>query len=311
MKIVYMGTPVFAVAPLKALHQSSHQTMAVITGEDKPSGRGRKLSPTPVKVCATELQLPTLTPGSLKDPELLDRLREYQADLFVVIAFRILPPELFALPRLGSVNIHASLLPGYRGAAPIQRALMNGDSETGLSAFFLEKRVDTGAIINQVTLPIAPADTYSSLVNSMSEASCSFLLETLELLESGKAKAISQDDTEATPAPKIKPAELQIDWNRPAVEIVNQIRGLSETPGAYTIHRGKRLKALAAKLIDSPPAHLHPGEVHLGANTVCVGTGQGVLQLLIMKIEGKKTMDSQDMINGHLLNSGETLGAQL
>ncbi len=281
--------------------------MTVVTGPDAQSGRGRKLGPTPVKETALELGLPVLTPVSLKAPEFIEELSGIGADVFVVVAFRILPHAVYSLPRLGSVNLHGSLLPRYRGAAPIQRALMNGETTTGLTVFTLADKVDTGRIILQKEIAIPPEDTFTTLAQRMSAQSGSALIEALDLLESGSVEFKEQDNALATSAPKITPADCVIDWNAPAGSIVNQIRGLAETPGAFTYWRGKRLKALAARVCDSTIS-LAAGEIALAGKRICVGAGDGAaLELLTLQPEGKKKMSAVDMVNGHFFHNGERL----
>ena len=309
MNVVYMGTPDFAVPALRALHSSKHTTLAVVTGLDKPSGRGRKLQPTPIRRAAEELSLEVLTPASLKDSGFISRLREIGADLFAVIAFRILPEAVFTLPKHGSINIHASLLPKYRGAAPIQRALMNGESESGLSAFLLEKSVDTGGVISQLPESIRPDDTYSSLAARLSHLAAGFLVETIDAIESGSVTPIKQDETQATPAPKITADECRIDWRRPAQEIVNQIRGLSMRPGAFSDWRGKRMKFLSAVLAENTGGPLAPGEARICDKKIMIGAGDGgAIEPKSCQPEGKKALSASELINGELILSGEMLG---
>jgi methionyl-tRNA formyltransferase len=308
LKIVYMGTPEFAVAPLKELTLSHHRVVAVVTGPDVRSGRGRKMRLTPVKELATRLGLAILTPESLKSPELLDELREFKADIFVVVAFRILPRSLYSLPRLGSINLHGSLLPRYRGAAPIQRALMDGAEETGLTVFSLADKVDTGGIVLQKNVSISPVDNFTTLASRMSALSGSVLIEALDLLESGDAQLETQDSSLATAAAKITAADREIDWDSPAVSIVNQIRGLAEAPGAFTNWRGKRLKVLGAKVCQ-PDRPLTTGEVTIAGKKICIGAGNGsALETLTLQPEGKKKMNAVDIINGQFLREGEKLG---
>ncbi len=309
MNVVYMGTPEFAVPALRALHSSRHTALAVVTGPDKPSGRGRKLQPTPVRLAAEELSLKVLTPTSLKASGFVSQLREIGADLFVVIAFRILPEAVFSMPKFGSINIHASVLPKYRGAAPIQRALMNGESQSGLSAFLLEKSIDTGGVIAQISEMIQPGDTFSTLADRLSQLSGKFLVDAIDAIESGTAKPVRQDDASATPAPKIRADERRIDWRRPASEIVNQIRGLSEFPGAYSEWRGKKMIFLRARLAPETGASLAPGEARVSGKKILIGAGDGgVIELQTCKPEGKKALSASELINGQLIVSGEKLG---
>ncbi len=308
LRIIYMGTPEFAAPPLKELNLSQHEVAAVVTGPDVRSGRGRKLRPTPVKELAQELGLPVLTPDSLKSPDLLEELREFKADVFVVVAFRILPQSLYSSPPLGSINLHGSLLPLYRGAAPIQRALMDGAKETGFTVFSLADKVDTGGMILQKKVPISSEDNFTTLSARMSELSGSALIEALDLLESGTAQLTAQDNSLATAAPKITASDREIDWDSPANVIVNQVRGLAEVPGAFTTWRDKRLKVLAAKVCEEHRA-LSAGEVAILAKKICIGAGDGsALEVLALQPEGKKKMNAVDIINGQFLREGEKLG---
>ncbi|MFQ5607329.1 MAG: methionyl-tRNA formyltransferase [Candidatus Zixiibacteriota bacterium] len=309
MNLVYMGTPPFAVPALKALCGSRHRVLAVVTGPDKPIGRGRKLQPTAVRAAAEELSLPALAPPSLRDAALVEELREIGAELFVVIAFRILPEALFSLPPRGSINIHASLLPKYRGAAPIQRALMNGESETGLSAFLLERTVDTGAVISQVTEQILPEDTYTTLAARLGELAGGFLVSVVDRIESGEITPVEQDESQASPAPKIKAEDHRINWAWPAGRIANHIRALADSPGAVTAWRGKKIKVLGASVETDSGVGLAPGEALINGRRILIGAGDGsVIKALKLKPEGKKALSAIDMINGELIVSGEKLG---
>ena len=214
MKILFMGTPDFAVPALKALIASNHELVAVVTGVDKKSGRGKTLKPTPVAEAAASYNIPTIKAASLKSSDLHERLQQLQADLFVVIAFRILPKDLFTLPRLGSINIHGSLLPKYRGAAPINWALINGETETGLSAFFLKQQVDTGDVINQHKITIDKHENFDQLYLRLSELAAPFLLETLTMIEQNKITPLPQNDNLASQAPKLTPFDGFIDFGK-------------------------------------------------------------------------------------------------
>jgi methionyl-tRNA formyltransferase len=313
MNLVFMATPSFALPALNALTESDHQVVAVVTGRDKPSGRGRKLQATPVRARADELGIPVFTPGSLKNAEFQGQMQALNADLFVVIAFRILPESLYSMPKLGSINIHGSLLPKYRGAAPIQHALLNGDSETGLSAFYLKSAVDTGDVINQVPLAIEPEDNYTTLAEKMAQLSGSFLLDTLNKIGNSEVQALEQDDAGATQAPKITSDDLLIDWNNPARQTNNQIRAFAEKPGAYTVKAdGKRLKILASALAETVAEvsdDSAPGTVTIGEKEISVSCGDNtILRLLKMQPEGKRALSAVDIINGQFIANGERLG---
>ncbi len=308
MNVVFMGTPEFARANLAALCNSNHRVVAVVTGADKPVGRRRRLSPTVVRTEAEKHGLPVLMPESLKIPALRDQLSAFEADLFVVAAFRILPESLFALPRFGSINVHASLLPKYRGAAPINWALINGETETGLTSFYLKKKVDTGDLILQQKIRIADNDTFDTLHARLCELTGPFLLKTLDLVEKGEATAIAQSDSEATAAPKIHPAEAEIDFSQPAFRVRNFVRGMATRPGAYTYFRGNKLKVHACAVAEGVSVDRLPlGAVVPGQKRLLVRCGEGVLELLKVVPAGRKEMDGSSFVNGFRPQAGEVL----
>ncbi len=237
MKIVFMGTPDFAIPSLKAIYQSKYDLIAVVTTPDKERGRGQKVTFTPVKQFAVENNIPVYQPEKLKgNDEFVNQMKELQPDLFVVVAFRILPKEIFEIPKYGSFNLHASLLPKYRGAAPIQWAIIKGETETGLTTFKLAEKVDTGNIYLQVKVPIHPEDNFGTLHDRLSELGADVIMQTISLIESGNYQLLPQDDSLASPAPKITKEICKIDWNKPAEEIHNLVRGLSPYPAAFFIH---------------------------------------------------------------------------
>ncbi len=308
MKVVFMGTPEFAQRPLAELCSSDHQISAIVTGCDKQSGRGRKLLPTPCRQEAEKHGIPVLTPGSLRSKKLYASLDALGADIFIVCAFRILPRSLFDLPRLGSINIHTSLLPKYRGAAPINRALINGDTETGLSSFFLNDSVDTGDLIDQMKISIRPDDNFDSLHDRMSAQAGQFLLKTLDMIESGNYQPIPQDESKVSLAPKLEPADGLIDFDQPAATVVNFVRGMSTRPGAYTCFRGKKLKIYACIVHpEENPAPAKPGEIVGIKKRLLVSCKDSIIELLQVLPEGKKVMDGVSFINGQRLQAGEVL----
>jgi methionyl-tRNA formyltransferase len=293
-----MGTPEFARKPLVCLHESKHDIVAVVTGPDKRSGRGARLLPTPVRKEAERLGLVVHRPASLKDKELYESLKASHPDLIVVVAFRILPEKLFTLPRLGSINIHASLLPKYRGAAPINWALINGERETGLTSFFLKKKVDTGDIILQEKVAIIDNDTFDSLSARLSDLAGPFLLRTLDLVENGKTGSQPQKEELATPAPKIQPFDAMIDFGLPAERVRNFVRGLSSQPGAYTFFRGKRVKILSCEVHNSSGADVPPGTILDNKKMLLVRCANLVIEIRTLVPEGKKPMDGLSFLNG-------------
>jgi len=309
MKIIYMGTPGFACKPLMALHESDHEVQVVVTGQAKRRGRRGEDCPTDVCCTAHDLNLSVLTPKSLKSRKLHDQLAELHPDLFVVIAFRILPESLFSLPRYGAINIHGSLLPKYRGAAPVNWALINGEKETGLTSFFLNRQVDTGNVILQESTPIYDKDNFDSLYDRLSEMSGSFLLKTLELIEQPDFVPQAQLDAEATPAPKISPFDAMIDFGFPADRVRDFIRGLSTRPGAYSLFRGRKLKVLAGEVDGAAaPADLRPGTIITDKRRLLVQCSRSVIELLEVLPEGKKLMDGRSFINGLRPQPGELIG---
>lgn len=309
MKIVYMGTPEFACPPLAALCSSDHEIATVVTGPDKQTGRGRKTVPTPVSVLAEQNGLKVIKPVSLKDDDLFDQLKSLQPDLIVVVAFRILPKRLYGLPKLGAINIHGSLLPKYRGAAPIQWALINGEKQTGLTSFFLKRKVDTGEIISQQKITIEPNDTYDSLSVKMSELAGPFLLETLSIIENKMATPSLQDDQLATPAPKIMPNDCLINFDQPAECVVNFVRGLSSKPGAYTCFRGKKIKVLSASVLETEDSNgFRPGMVIGNRKSLLIQCADKAIKVTTLLPEGKKQMDGSSFMNGFKPTEREQFG---
>lgn len=310
MNVVFMGTPEFACIPLTTLAGSHHKILAVVTGPDKPAGRGHKSVPGPVKQTALALGFPIHQPESLRDETFIAAMASLSADLFVVIAFRILPPTLFTLPRRGSINIHASLLPRYRGAAPIHHALLNGETETGLTSFFLAQRVDEGAMIHQTAVPVGPDETFTELSRRLSHLAGPFLLETLDMITRPGFAPRHQDDRQACPAPKIHPDDGLIDWRKPRHEVHNHIRAYAERPGAFGFLGGRKIKILRSEIPSTPAARdLLPGEIEIKDKQIYVGAGDGPIRLVRLQPEGKRPMDGASFINGYRLNAGDIFDA--
>jgi methionyl-tRNA formyltransferase len=301
-----MGTPRFAVPAFEKLLNSKHQVAAVVTAPDKPRGRGRVLSPTPIKEAALKANLPILQPANLKSTEFLKDLGEFEPDLNVVVAFRILPESVFALPRLGSINLHASLLPAYRGAAPINWAIINGETVTGLTTFLLQKEVDTGDIIMRREVTIRPEDDFGSVHDKMALIGADLLLESIDALESGRAILIPQDRTQGSSAPKITPETRKIKWGRPAKEICNLIRGLSPHPGAYSVLDGRKLIILKGAIMENN-RQAEPGTITIADDKsgLAVACGDGALHILQLKPEGKKVMGSAEFVRGYHVETGK------
>lgn len=302
MKIVFFGTPDFAVPSLEKLIQSDHEVVAVVTAPDKQRGRGRKVSYTAVKECAVENNLPVLQPEKMKDPDFIEELKSYNADLFVIVAFRILPKEVYGMPKFGTFNLHGSILPKYRGAAPIQWSIINGDKETGVTTFFLKEKVDTGNIIYTEKLPILPEDNLGSIYNSLCNIGAELVVRTVNDIESGNVKTREQDESLASPAPKITKETCLINWNRSADDINNQIRGLSPYPGAFFNHNQKIFKVYKSAVVEEN-MNLQPGEIKETKKEAFVGTGDKTLQLLEIQPEGRKRMEIDAFLRGYSFNN--------
>jgi methionyl-tRNA formyltransferase len=310
MRIVFMGTPEFALPSLRLL-LNQYDVPAVVTAPDKPRGRGRHLGFTPIKTFALEQHLPLLQPERLDDPAFVERLSSLQPDLIIVVAFRILPREVFAIPRFGAINLHASLLPKYRGAAPINWAIINGEEETGVTTFFLQERVDTGNIILQARVRIGQDETAGELYNKLAEVGAEIVLQTVRLIELGKAVPTPQDERLATSAPKIFKEDCRIDWKRTTQGVHNFVRGLSPKPCAWTMHSSNMLKVYrttmdAGKTEERRDAA--PGEVvEVGNDTLVVRTGDGAIALREVQLEGRKRMGVEEFLRGYSIRVGDQL----
>lgn len=302
MKIIFFGTPEFAVPSLQKLVESGHSVEAVVTTPDKERGRGKKISFTPVKKFAIENNIPVIQPEKLKDENFIEEIRNFAADLFVVVAYRILPPEVFMMPSKGSFNLHGSLLPKYRGAAPIQWAIIKGEKETGLTTFFLKDKVDTGNIIKQEKIDILEDDNFGTLHDKMMTIGAELVLKTAELIDKGDVESLPQDDTLASPAPKITKEICKIDWNRGSIEIHNLVRGLSPSPCAFFIHDDKNYKVYKSNI---QKIHLHeasyPGKLFQTKKELFVGTADGTIQILELQPEGRKRMTAEEFLRGYNL----------
>jgi methionyl-tRNA formyltransferase len=302
LRIVFMGTAPFAVPSLAKLAENGYQICTVVTGPDRPRGRGREMSPTPVKREAAERGFAVLQPENLKEPAFAGAVSSLAPDLIVVVAFRILPPAVFRIPRFGSINLHASLLPRYRGAAPINRAIMNGEIETGVTTFFLEESVDTGSVLLQARTPILPEDDAGTLHDRLADVGAEIVLHTVRLIELGKAVPRPQDPALASPAPKIFREDCRIDWHAPAQRVRNQIRGLSPSPAAFTRHGGRVLKIYRARIA---AGSLAPGTVDVGKDFLLVGTADDPLALEDLQQEGKNRMTCGEFLRGYRISPGD------
>jgi methionyl-tRNA formyltransferase len=299
MNLVFMGTPEFAVPSLQKIVEAGFGISLVVTSPDKPRHSANDPpEPTPIKETAQALGLGVLEVEDLKSPDFERAIRETNPDVIVVVAFRILPKEIFTLATKGAFNLHASLLPKYRGAAPINWAIINGETETGVSTFFLQEKVDTGNIILQKSLLIEPNEVATELATRLSELGAEAVVETLRLIEQGNFSLIQQDNSLATKAPKLTKENTRIDWSKSAKEVFNFIRGLSERPTAWTTLNGKQVKIYRAALF----SETETGEVGkwiLGDETLYVQCQSGIVELLSLQQEGKKRMRTSDFLRGY------------
>jgi methionyl-tRNA formyltransferase len=304
MRTVFFGTPQWAVPSLEALLDSALELAAVVTNPDRPAGRGMELTASPVKERALRAGLEVLQPPGARAPELHDSLREIAPDVATVVAYgKILPPSLLAIPRLGFVNLHFSLLPEYRGAAPVQRAVMDGRSTSGVSVMVLTEGMDEGPVLWAVEEPIGPDDTAGSLGDRLAGIGSSLLVDALEAYGGGELEPVEQDHDRATYAPKINREEAAIDWRRPSARIRNQVRGLNPAPGAWTTLRGKRVKVWAAE--PSADRGLATGELGVADGALVAGTGDGVLELTRIQLQGKRSTSGAEAARGLRLARGE------
>jgi len=297
MKIVFMGTPDFSIPSLKILLASKHNILAVVTQPDKERGRGKKVSFTPVKEFAVEKNIPVYQPEKLKSNfEFVDQMKALEPDLFVVVAFRILPKEVFEIPKYGSFNLHGSYLPKYRGAAPIQWALISGETETGLTTFKLAEKVDTGNIYLQEKVKIKPEDNFETLHDRMSELGAKIVLDTVNLIENGNYELKQQNDLLASPAPKITKEICEINWRKPAIEIHNLVRGLSPHPAAFFIYNEKVIKIYKTEVIERN--EFKPFQIEQTKKELIIGCGKNALRILELQQEGRKRMSAEEFLRG-------------
>ncbi len=306
MKIVFMGTPDFAVPTLKTLLDSQHEVQAVVTAPDKPAGRGKKMSYSAVKKVALEHDIPVLQPEQLQDPRFIDQLNRFKADLFIVVAFRILPYEVFTIPSKGTINLHASLLPKYRGAAPINWALIRGESETGITTFFIDRQIDTGQWLMQNRIDIDSDITAGELYEQLKQLGSDLVLQTIDGLETGSLQPKSQIG-EVTKAPKINRELGFLRWQKSALELHNLIRGLSPVPGCTALFRDQVIKILRSKVMDAQDTERISGCItRAGKNgPLYVQTGKGILEILQLQPAGKKVLSAPDFIRGYRVTESD------
>lgn len=329
MKIVYMGTPDYAVGALQALIEAGHEVVAVVTQPDKPKGRGKEMQMTPVKACALSHDIPVFQPAKIKTLEAVETLRGYGADVFVVAAFgQILSEEILTMPRYGCINIHASLLPKYRGAAPIQRVILDGEKETGITIMQMDKGVDTGDILLQSVVPITEKETGDSLYEKLTCEGAGLIVKALQKLEAGELVPVKQNDAESCYAKMLDKSMGKIDWQQSAVQIERLVRGLNSWPSAYTSFHGKTLKLWESEEVNDRKTDLpersgdtEPNKVLPDGSRALPGmitavekdafyvqTGEGSLKVTEVQLEGKKRMAVKAFLLGCQLRPGERLG---
>lgn len=309
MRVVFMGTPEFAVPALEALIQNGYPVVLVVTQPDRPKGRRGRVTPPPVKEVAVAHGIPVLQPVRLKDPVFLEELRRKDPEVIVVVAYgKILPLEVLALPKYGCINVHASLLPKYRGAAPVQRALMNGERETGITTILMDEGMDTGDILLQRPLVVGEDESFGSLYGRLAHLGAEVLLETLKLLEAGNLPRRPQEHGRANFAPPLAPGDEIISWDRPAQVISNQVRALDPFPGARTLWQGRILKVWRAKPVRGSFAAV-PGEVlETGPEGILVRAGEGAVLIQELQLAGGRRLPAAAFLRGHQLPKGTRLG---
>lgn len=305
MRLVFMGTPDFAVASLNALVEAGFDVVGVVTAADKPAGRGQKLQESAVKQYAVAKGLKVLQPLKLKDPEFIEELRALQADLQVVVAFRMLPEVVWNMPSKGTINLHGSLLPQYRGAAPINHAIINGEKESGVTTFFLKHEIDTGDVIFSERVTIGEEETAGELHDQLMNVGAGLLVKTVKAIEEGSYKEQPQPQHEELKhAPKIFKENCQIDWNQPARTIYNMIRGLSPYPTAFTRLNDKTLKVFRAELEEKETGISAGGFLSDGKTFLKFAAKDGFIKLTDLQYEGKKRMSTEEFLRGYRIESG-------
>lgn len=309
MKIIYMGTPDFAVEALEALASSRHEVTAVFTQPDKPKGRGKAMQFTPVKEVALRENIPVYQPKKVRDPEVIQKIRELAPDVLVVVAFgQIIPQEILDIAPYGCINVHGSLLPKYRGAAPIQWAVIDGEKESGVTTMQMDAGLDTGDMLLKTVVPLDEKETGGSLFDKLSKAGADLLLKTLDALENDTVTPQKQGESPTAYAKMLTKDMGAIDWNRPAKELERLIRGLNPWPSAYTRYHGKTLKIWKARVKEGDTS-CKPGEItEVAKDTFCIQTGKHLLEVEELQLEGKKRMETKAFLSGVKLKAGEKLG---
>jgi len=309
MKVVYMGTPDFAVGALESIIEAGHDVVLVVTQPDKPKGRGKEMQMTPVKKCAIAHDIPVFQPVKIKEREAVEYLKTFKADIFVVAAFgQILSSEILHMPKYGCVNIHASLLPMYRGAAPIQAVILNKEKETGVTIMQMDEGLDTGDMLMKESIPIAADETGESLHDKLSELGAEMIVKALVAIEEGSLTPVPQGDGKTCYASMLKKELGHIDWNKSADDIEHLVRGLYPWPGTFTFLNGKMMKICAVALSDCPVSG-KPGELcEVTKDSLIVNTGEGTLEIKELQPEGKKRMTVHDFLLGNKLEKGMYFG---
>lgn len=317
-----MGTPDFSVPVLTAMKEAGHDMLAAVTQPDKPKGRGKEMQMTPVKAKALELGIPVLQPKRVRDPEFVEQLRELKPDVMVVVAFgQILTKEVLEVPKYGCINVHASLLPMYRGAAPIQYVILNGEKETGVTTMFMDEGLDTGDMLLKTVVPITADETGGTLHDKLSAAGAELLIRTLEQMEAGTLRRIPQTG-ETCYVGTLKKSMGEMDWSRPAEELERQVRGLNPWPSAYTFLNGKTLKIWKAEVLHTEAVSSQKAEepealadrkscgsvIVISRDSIQVQTGDGILAIRELQLEGKKRMTADAFLRGYPVEAGTILG---
>ena len=308
MKVIYMGTPDFSVGALEAIIKAGHEVVLVVTQPDKPKGRGKAMQASPVKECALSHGIEVFQPTKIRESENVEYLRKFGADIFVVAAFgQILPKSILDMPKYGCVNIHASLLPKYRGAAPIQWAVINGDEVTGVTTMLMNEGIDTGDMIAKKQVRLAEDETGGSLFDRLADTGAELIVETKKMLEEGTAEFTPQNSEEATHTSMISKELGSIEWSKPAAEIERLIRGLNPWPSAYTRLKGKTFKIWKAQVVEVSSSDKPGTIIKIGKDELLVQTGEGALSLIEVQLEGKKRMDVASFLRGCQIEEGIVL----
>lgn len=313
MRVIFMGTPDFAVPVLEAIIQAGHTVIGVYTQPDKPKGRGKSMQYTPVKEKALEYQIPVYQPARVREPEVIEEIRNLQPEIIIVVAFgQILPEELLAIPPYGCVNVHASLLPKYRGAAPIQRVIMDGEKESGVTTMYMAKGLDTGDMIEQLVVPINAKETGGSYHDKLAEAGARLCISTMEKIEAGTAPRIPQDDSRSCYAHMLKKSMGELDFEQPAEVLERLVRGLNPWPSAYTQLQGKNLKIYEADVVEIPEnQQREPGMITaVDKKSFTIQCNPGGLRVTQLQLEGKKRMNTDAFLLGFTVEEGMRCGKQ-